>query len=145
MTNNCSDIFNALLGEWTLNRTITPGGSFEGTAVFEARSDTVFEYREEGRFTLDDGTVLQPTKSYEWRLEDGNIVVYFNDGATKGQLFHVIDLTEGGQAAATHWCDPDQYNTDYSFADMPNGFSMTHKVEGPKKSYTSKSLFTRSL
>ena len=138
-----TDIFNALIGEWKLNRTITPGGTFEGTAVFEKKSDTVLEYTEIGVLKTDAGYESEAKRSYEWRLEGGDIVIYFNDGATKGQRFHALNFTEGADAAADHWCDPDQYDSEYSFADMPNGFTAKHDVKGPRKDYRTLSKYTR--
>ena len=144
MTDHCRDIFNALIGQWMLKRIITPGGVFEGTATFARVSEGVLNYKEEGLFTLDNGNKLNPTKSYQWCLEEGSIVVYFNDGVTKGQRFHELEFISNASAMAKHLCSPDTYDSQYSFSDMPQRFTITHVVEGPEKDYTSVSAFTKS-
>lgn len=144
MKHDYTDIFNSIIGEWLVERVITPGGSFEGKAVFERKADGVLDYKEEGRLTLDNGKVLKPTKSYQWRLESGSIVIYFNDGVTKGELFHRLEFTNDASATAKHLCSPDTYNSEYGFADMPRSFTITHEVDGPNKRYVSVSAFTKA-
>ncbi|MEM9468816.1 MAG: DUF6314 family protein [Pseudomonadota bacterium] len=135
-----SKLFHSLVGNWLIERTITPGGVFIGTATFENLSDTVLSYQEEGEMTLDRGTVLYPIKAYQWRLEEGQISIYFDDGETKGQLFHQLGFLSDHEAAASHWCDPDNYQSHYVF-DLPQCFEITHEVKGPKKAYISKTIF----
>ncbi len=138
-----TDIFNFLIGEWTLHRTITPGGVFVGQGVFEPSAQDIILYHEDGLLTLDNGTVLEPTKKYRWRLEQGIICVHFDDGVTKGELFQTLDFTNAHVAQASHFCAPDDYVSEYHFVNR-DYFEITHRVSGPKKSYTAQSIYSRS-
>ena len=69
--------------------------------------------------------------------------VYFFETPTK--LFQNIVLNnENGtlRAHATHFCAQDVYASSYAF--FPDGhFEITHVVRGPKKTYTSKTIFRK--
>lgn len=134
------DIFNDLAGNWSIERTIEPGGRFIGQAQFIPEGKSSLTYREEGVLTLDDGTVLNPTKKYEWRLEQGAIAIYFADGVSNGKIFHRIVPDTEGKAIADHHCSPDFYKSSYHF-NMPDQFHIVHDVEGPKKKYASITVY----
>jgi len=136
-------IFKALLGQWTVHRQITPGGVFEGQAKFTSLSNSRALYEESGTLTLDHGAVLEPSKRYEWRLEGGGIAIYFADGETKGELFHILNFEQRDKARAHHLCGVDIYQSAYQF-NLPNKLSITHHVSGPQKDYISLTQLTRA-
>ncbi len=137
------NLFFTLSGHWQVERTITPGGIFTGTAVFQKTDDGDLLYREQGALTLESGEVLEPFKAYLYRLEEGQVHVYFADGETSGALFHVLDFMSDTQAQAEHLCGQDMYKTTYDF-ELPDRFTITHIVHGPEKEYVSKSVLTRT-
>lgn len=138
---NISDIFKKLKGKWCVDRTIDPGGVFQGDAVFNVLSDTEYEYTETGEMTFDNGHKVEAYRSYIYRLEEEAIAVYFNDGQSRGQLFHRIEIDASGEATTEHLCLQDLYKTKYKF-DLPDQFTIQHDVKGPKKDYRSLSVFS---
>jgi len=140
MPNSAADIFNALEGTWQIARTITPGGRFAGQGAFNMVSDDELAYEESGELTLDSGQVIEAGRRFIYRLEGGVIAVYFDDGESKGQLFHRLEFKRN-MATGNHWCKDDYYEAQYSF-NLPSDFEITYKVKGPKKDYVSASVFT---
>lgn len=137
-----SNTFNALIGEWTIQRQISPGGVYAGRAIFMQHAEGNLLYKEHGVLTLDNGTVLEPTKQYQWQIEQGAIAIYFDDGPTKGTHFQTLNFSDSKAAQAKHFCAPDDYVSAYTF-NMPDHFEITHNVSGPKKSYISHSVYRR--
>lgn len=131
---NNKDVFQSLRGSWDIKRRITPGGVFTGVGVFEAINDDQYIYTETGDMFLDNGTQINAYRAYTYLFENGKISVYFQDGADKGSLFHTLDINENGQAIASHQCLEDHYASKYHF-EMPEKFTVEHKVKGPKKDY----------
>ena len=93
--------------------------------------------------TLDNGQSVEAYRSYIYKLEDDVIAVYFNDGESKGQLFHKIDVSDNKSAVTEHLCKDDLYKTVYE-CDLPQKFTITHTVKGPNKGYVSHSVMTRA-
>lgn len=122
-------------GRWSLARTITPAqgpmARFEGQAVWTPVSDGL-AYLEEGQLHLTGQPPMAATRRYLWRAD---MSVWFDDG----RLFHTIPPAGG---ATAHWCDPDQYDGGYDFADWPR-FAVTWRVRGPAKDYTMVSRYER--
>lgn len=136
-------IFQNLWGKWDIKRTVEPGGSFIGSAVFQTISDSEYLYTERGDMTLDNGENVEAYRSYIYKLEDDVIAVYFNDGESKGQLFHKINVNDSQTAETEHLCKDDLYKTVYEF-DLPQKFTVKHTVKGPNKDYVSRSVMTRA-
>ncbi|WP_300029193.1 DUF6314 family protein [uncultured Roseobacter sp.] len=115
------------LGRWSLKKTIRQGdgqmAAFEGTAVWVPEADGAL-YTEHGTLTLAGTAPLSAERRYRWSAD---LDIYFDDG----RFFHSVP-PQGGQAA--HWCDPDQYDVAWDFADWP-AFSARWTVKGPRKDY----------
>ncbi len=135
---NIEAIFNDFEGAWHLHRTITPGGTFKGQAVFQKINGGDLLYKEQGSLTLESGEILEPFKTYLYKLEDGRIHVYFADGPENGKLFQRI----GEDGRTEHLCGEDFYKSLYKF-NLPDHFTIAHEVEGPRKDYVSESVFSR--
>ncbi|KAL8714537.1 MAG: hypothetical protein Q9220_001485 [cf. Caloplaca sp. 1 TL-2023] len=103
----CQMIFEALNGEWTLQREITsalptyPSGTFIGKATFERRPPTAsafhreYLYVENGTFSTKQGFSFSATRRYVYRYEaSSNILsawfVKPDDNTTVDYLFHEI-------------------------------------------------------
>lgn len=136
-------MFNQFEGRWQLERGILPGGAMRGEAKFISVSKVEFNYMEQGVLTLDHGDVIHDvTRSYIYKLEDDHIQVFYADGSDDGALFHVLKFENEREAQAEHLCGEDFYRSHYAF-DLPDCFTITHEVKGPKKDYVSKTIFTR--
>ena len=138
-----TETFNQLQGAWRFERKITPGGVMRGDAVFNQAGTDAYDYEEQGRWTLDDGTVGEFSKRYSYRVINDDIHVYYADGVDNGKLFHVLEFDGIGQARAEHLCGQDLYVSAYKFT-LPEKFQVTHTVQGPKKDYVSVTNFTPS-
>lgn len=137
------DIFQQLSGWWEINRQISPGGVILGEVEFEAVSDDEYAYREHGTLTLDHGDVVEGvTRSYRYIYKEGAIQVLYADGPDDGKLFQVLEFEDKTRAQAQHLCGQDLYQSRYEFY-LPDSFSITHTVTGPKKDYVSDTIFKR--
>lgn len=126
-------------GRWRIGRRIDDRlggttGHFAGVAEFHPVAGGL-AYREEGRLALDDGTAFTAVRSYLWRAEGARIHVDHADG----RPFHSFGPRE---LAARHWCDPDDYRVRYDFAAWPE-WRVEWVVRGPRKDYTTESLYSR--
>ena len=133
-----------LVGVWTLERTIKPGGVMVGQAEFKPVSDTEYHYIEQGSLTLDHGEEIKDVKrAHIYKLEKDTIQIYYADGPDNGKLFQVLEFTSDTEAQAEHLCRYDLYESAYSFA-LPAEFTVRHAVKGPKKDYVSKTKYSKS-
>lgn len=126
-------------GVFLLKRTIDDrlsgaAGRFEGKAVFETAPSGLL-YREEGQLRLGEGPAFTAHRTYLWREAGGRIFVDYPDG----RAFHDFDP---GEAAARHWCDPDDYRVRYDFSGWPD-WRAEWEVRGPRKDYRMLSLYRR--
>ena len=105
-----------LRGNWSIDRTVDPGGHFVGTACCTELPDRRLMQAETGTLHLPDGTVLEGGNRYIYALRDGTIDVTFADGANAGA--HFVDLAfspaQDGlwplQSGGRHQCRLDQYD-----------------------------------
>lgn len=130
-------------GAWTLNREIIDhSGAMSGTLVGKAdfaRGDAdTFMYRENGVLQLARGGHFTAQRTYVWRWEAARVVVTFADGAA----FHEF-VPEGMGAGTAHLCGADLYNVTYDFSAWPR-WEAAWKVQGPRKDYTSVTVYTRA-
>lgn len=140
-----SSFFNGLQGEWTFERRIdNPPSSARGRAVFLSAAENAFAYREEGSLRQEDtGRENAFFRSYLYRLEGADIGIYFADGPNVGGLFQKLRSPETGIVCeAVHHCTPDIYQSTYAFES--EAFTITHKVSGPRKAYTSVTKFRKA-
>ena len=106
-------------------------GHFIGAAQWRPDGDGAL-YVETGELVLPSGR-FAATRRYRWGRD---LSVWFDDG----RFFHKVPA-DGGDAA--HWCDPDQYDVHYDFADWPN-WQVRWQVRGPRKDYTMVSRYVPS-
>ena len=123
-------LFDAMIGEWKLSRTIKsavqthPSGKLEGTAHLRLRdvTDRSFDreciYSEQGDFISDMGFKMKATRQYVYRYQEGSdeISIWFvkTDGETVDYLFHNLDF-DGG-ATKSNFLDGDLVPSDFTAA-----------------------------
>ena len=139
-------IFDALAGNWTVNRSIKsalptyPSGSFEGTASFESRPPTAdtydaeYLYVENGQFNAEQGLSFQATRRYVYRFQElkGVMSAWFartDDNSGVDYLFHDVEFDSldvpnlqdpkgklSVKAKGYHLCVKDHYTPRYVFS-----------------------------
>jgi hypothetical protein len=123
MTRSLSDF----AGTWQLTREISqvgaPTATFSGQAVWSSDGEGL-SYVERGTLSIQGQTPMTAERRYRW---DADLNIYFDDG----RFFHQVPV-HGGEAG--HWCDPDQYDVVYDFADWPV-WTCRWQVKGPRKDY----------
>ena len=128
-------------GRWSLTRAIDDRhggqGHFVGSAVFTPDGRGL-DYAETGTLSLAAGGSFAATRRYRWQAKGAEIAVFFEDG----KFFH--RFTPSSTAAATHFCDPDDYGVDYDFSDWPK-WQSRWTVLGPRKDYTMVSCYIPEL
>lgn len=139
-----ADIFHALEGGWNIQREIKPGGRFKGKGVFTFSAANELSYHEQGQMMLESGEVLDAGRQFTYRLENERIAVYYADGPDAGALFHTLTFESERRARGENLCKEDFYAAEYVF-ELPEKFTLTYTVNGPKKDYTSESVFTRGV
>lgn len=141
-------VLDLLLGRWSIERRIEPGGQFSGLASFTQRSADSLLYRESGRLVLDNGTVLDAENSYVYALRNGAIAISFGEGPSEGKHFIAISLPADWTAdfpivsADRHVCRLDTYAAAFRLENV-DLFAMTYVVQGPAKGYVSQSMYRR--
>ena len=135
--------FTFLEGAWRFHRTISTGATVEGTAVFAKRPDTdnTLDYREDGTCTMPEGSIFTAYMKYVYRFHNEKISVHFADD----RFFHALQFhleSDPLTATAQHLCVCDTYQATYTFFER-NRFQLLYEVQGPKKNYTIKTLFTK--
>lgn len=128
-------------GAWRIERRIDDRragttGAFAGEGLFEAGGSDILRYREHGVLTVD-GARFPAARDYLWTFAEGGADVAFGDG----RPFHRLQ-PEGHTATAWHDCPPDLYRVRYDF-ETPHRWRQVWVVTGPRKDYTSESVFTR--
>ena len=130
-----------LVGGWRVEREIDDHragrtAQFEGEAVFTS-ADRALDYLETGHLSID-RQIHEASQRYHWTFPAYDCAdVLFSDG----RPFHSIALT-WHSADTVHHCAPDDYAGLYRF-DTPTQWYLTWRVTGPRKNYTSHSLYTR--
>ena len=122
-------------GAWELSRDVVQDGGpparFHGRAVWTPTGDGL-DYVETGTLEIVGQGRFAAERRYHW---GSDLRVYFDDG----RFFHQVPPS-GGETG--HWCDPDQYDVTYDFADWPR-FTADWTVRGPRKSYRMASHYRR--
>ena len=136
------DLAVALSGAWRLDRRVSGQADMRGTAVFTPDGADL-RYLESGQMVLRNGQTLEFSRRYVYRFHPGRMEVFFDEPVLR--LFQSVELL--GDSAQVigqgfHNCPPDVYASNYRFS-LPTGFSITHRVDGPRKSYDIQTEFTR--
>lgn len=170
-------LFQGLQGKWRLRRNIKsavstyPSGSFEGIAVLEARDpteeayDLEYLYTESGKFTTEQGFIMEATRRYVYRFQENSrtITAWFvcpEDQSAVDYLFHVLDFRSIGRdlesirddnvaklcARGYHLCIDDNYQARYGFHmrdAILTQWELTYVVNGPSKNYVADARYVR--
>ncbi|SHF67947.1 DUF6314 family protein [Streptoalloteichus hindustanus] len=140
-------LFDSLVGQWALSRTISGFGVFDGTARFRPIQADVLRYREEGELVTATGERGPAYREYFYLLRGERILVCFTDTEPGGRVLH--DLLPAGSgagplsASAVHHCGRDVYTGHYDFR-APDRFDVRIEVRGPAKDYTIRSTYRRA-
>ncbi|ODT84127.1 MAG: hypothetical protein ABS76_01075 [Pelagibacterium sp. SCN 64-44] len=137
------DLIAALTGEWRIARSVSGQAAMTGLATFTPARGGDLHYREHGQMVLAGGQSYDFTRSYFYRFGAGWMEVLFDEMPPR--LFHRVELTRDGASIVGegwHNCQPDTYASRYRF-DLPDAFSIAHRVDGPRKSYLIASEFVR--
>lgn len=160
-------IFENLVGIWSIKRILGNYGTAEGTAKFtpsnpnktaannlENRTENssnentlVIDYREDVHVKYDSslGPNVENTAYKEY--------VYLYDTArdkiikkfTNGNLFYELSIDFDKQSAhGDHLCEKDMYKATYTFS-SPRNFVLTYYVNGPQKDYLIETEFTKQV
>lgn len=147
-------IFNSLEGSWQLERAIPNQGLVKGEASFtpyqqEVKSGTVLHYEEKGILTLTDKKEFNFSREYFYHFNNDQISVFFVEDDKPGKLFHILKFsqrfkeTDLMRASARHHCRDDIYDATYLFQNE-NQFTLSYRVYGPTKNYSSETVFQKN-
>lgn len=144
---SAEQIFRNLKGGWTFRRSISKNGLVHGNAVFTEINPNQFVYKETGLWKKDVSCAYQIYREYVYKYlpKENLISVHFSEEGKP--LFHRIEFFSQGeetliQGIGEHLCKQDLYQTFYFFYSKDK-FTIFHKVCGPKKTYTSETVFKR--
>ncbi|WP_413988947.1 DUF6314 family protein [Labrys okinawensis] len=139
----------ALDGRWSLDRSVDdiasgkPMAAMQGTATFTLGTAGEAIYAEHATLALEGGPAMPATRHYFYRQEEDGLAIFFDEACS--QLFHRLILEEGESGlvgADLHLCAPDRYDSRYEFR-SDGSFAVVHVVEGPRKSYVSRTSYLR--
>ena len=130
-----SGIFNAMQGDWELNRSLKsgiptyPSGTFKGTANLISRPptdvayDAEYLYTEEGYLETEQGLCLQGSRRYVYRYERAKkeITAWFvrpGSEAAADYLFHNVDFNSAVSERQ------EQYEQDHALIQKASGYHL---------------------
>jgi hypothetical protein len=133
-------LFQTFEGEWRLEKSMSDGSLFTGTAKFERAADNCLSLTESGVLTLP-GAQLQAGRAWDWFLRERCSLEIRYPHAHGGGPYHLLTPVrlcdgwgaDGWAGSATHLCGADAYLADYSFSE--DAILIDHSVKGPKKGY----------
>ena len=133
-----------LLGSWQVDRQLTGAyeARMEGKATFTARTDGGADYFEDLQIYKPNGELIG---GGEWRHVYRDTPEGLDIFKEDGGLYHRLNLVADGLAAAgraTHPCGDDHYHGVYEFL-ADGSFAIDLQVDGPRKGYKSRTIFTR--
>lgn len=148
-------IFENLIGIWSIKRVLGSYGTAEGQAKFTLKNQIpeipsgeqtlIIDYREDLHVKYDNdlGPNIESTAYkeyvYLYDIVRDKIIKKF----TNGNLFYELSMDFDKQTAhGDHLCDKDMYKALYSFTG-PRNFVLTYYVNGPKKDYVIETEFTK--
>ena len=155
---NQNKLFKRFIGTWDFQRTIrsqrknTVSGVVIGVASITEMDQTTLYYQEKGVFTtnLGDKTNIHREYIYKYCPREKKIEKFFSINGSLDRLFYLLlfKLNTNQQdikAEAFHLCNQDRYEAEYTFFDgeLFENFSLMYRVAGPKKAYTSETMFKK--
>lgn len=146
---------------WTLARSLhsrlaaMPSGSVSGSASFATLTCDELLYSEQGTFRTAAGMQMEISAYYVYVYEAAadSLSIWFADAEThsrRDRLFIPLrpQRTDAGwRAEASHQCSADHYQATVQFVMrglQVSEVTLTFKVSGPHKDYTSHTVLTRS-
>ena len=131
-----------LIGDWRLERHISDGSRFSGTATFSKNGDKTLLLEEKG-FLARRGQRFEASRKWHWEIEtDDRVRVLFHD--QESRLYHdLMFQKEAGtwHATAEHLCSEDLYKGSYRL--HPDSIEIQQWIKGPAKDMTLQSHYTR--
>ncbi len=130
------------VGQWQVHRQIADRISgqdsvFQGICTFYAMERDRLDYVEAGKIRIGGGPQMTANRRYQWHFEADRVDVRFGGGAA----FHQF-VPAGRVQGSDHPCGDDHYRVHYDFVGWPV-WQAVWTVTGPRKDYTSTSIFTR--
>ncbi|MEC8133217.1 MAG: DUF6314 family protein [Bacteroidota bacterium] len=141
--NSKHSILKELIGSWSYEREFDNGSSGSGFACFERTNSNKLEYSETGTLNLTTATVLKSKRKYYFIANKNKLEIYFFENPKT--LFQSFELKSKGNTLigkANHQCGSDHYASEYIFK-SDGRFKITHEVRGPKKKYSSKTIYSK--
>tara|TARA_B100000886_G_scaffold164912_1_gene112490 strand:+ start:750 stop:1187 length:438 start_codon:yes stop_codon:yes gene_type:complete len=141
--NSKHSILKELIGSWSYEREFDNGSSGSGFACFERTNLNKLEYSETGTLNLTTSTILKSKRKYYFIANKNKLEIYFFENPKT--LFQSFELKSKGNTLigkATHQCGSDHYASEYIFK-SDGRFKITHEVRGPKKKYSSKTIYSK--
>lgn len=141
--NSKHSILKELIGSWSYERKFDNGSSGSGFARFERTDSNKLEYSETGTLNLTTAAILKSKRKYYFVANKNKLEIYFFENPKT--LFQSFELKLKGNTLigkANYQCGSDHYASEYIF--KSNGrFKITHEVRGPKKKYSSKTIYSK--
>ena len=141
--NSRHSILKELIGSWSYEREFDNGSFGRGFACFERTNSNKLKYSETGTLNLTTAAVLKSKRKYYFIANKNKLEIYFFENPKT--LFQSFELKSKGNTLigkANHQCGSDHYASEYIF--KSNGrFKITHEVRGPKKKYSSKTIYSK--
>lgn len=141
--NSGHSILKELIGSWSYEREFDNGSSGRGFACFERTNSNKLKYSETGTLNLTTAAVLKSKRKYYFIANKNKLEIYFFENPKT--LFQSFELKSKGNTLigkANHQCGSDHYASEYIFK-SDGRFKITHEVRGPKKKYSSKTIYSK--
>jgi hypothetical protein len=136
-------LFHSLEGEWRLEKSMSGGQDFAGTALFARVAGDCLRLTESGVLTLPDSQ-LQAGRAWDWFLRaDGQLEIRYPAENGGGSYHRLTPVRDGGSwfGQASHLCAADVYDADYRLGEK--AMLIEHLVRGPNKDYRVRAQFSR--
>lgn len=160
-------IFENLVGIWSIKRVLGNYGTAEGIAKFTLQNQIqiaennvengtvnpldektlVIDYREElqVKYDVSLGSTVDNSAYKEYVYLYDTVRDKIIKKFTNGNLFYELSIDFDKQTAnGDHLCEKDLYKATYSF-NHPHNFVLTYCVNGPKKDYLIETEFTKQV
>ena len=109
-----------------------------GLSVFSARTNRAVLYKEDGIYTLN-GKKHTCYQQQTFLFTESNLIIKNSVGKT----LHIFNLKgDNAPLQDTHICKHDRYEVDIDIQ-SDDKFTISYCVQGPKKNYNMKTLYTR--
>ena len=141
--NSRHSILKELIGSWSYEREFDNGSFGRGFACFERTNSNKLKYSETGTLNLTTAAVLKSKRKYYFIANKNKLEIYFFENPKT--LFQSFELKSKGNTLigkANHQCGSDHYASEYIFK-SDGRFKITHEVRGPKKKYSSKTIYSK--